>query len=209
MQRPQLQIAADWLAANDPVLSSIIVGQSLPNFQPHQDYYGALVSSIVGQQLSVKAAATIKQRLRDQFGDQLPTPEEIINTPHDQLRACGLSNAKANYIRDLAEHLIDKRISFVQLDKLSNDEIIALLTDVKGIGQWTVHMFLMFCVGRMDVLAVGDLGVRSAIRTLYRTEALPTPSTITELATDNHWHPYESVACWYLWRSLDNAPKIN
>jgi len=203
---PNYQVAADHLSSHDPVLATVIAASPLPDFQPHQDYYAALVNSIIGQQLSVKAAASIKQRFRDLFDGELPTPEQIINTPHDALRGVGFSNAKANYVRDLAEHVLDGRLSFDRIPDQSNDEIIAMLTDVKGVGEWTVHMFLMFCVGRLDVLATGDLGVRNAIRNLYGFEDAPTPQQVTDLAATNGWHPYETIACWYLWRSLDNAP---
>jgi DNA-3-methyladenine glycosylase II len=202
------QTAADWLSEHDPVLASVITASPLPDITPHTDYYGALVNSIIGQQLSVKAASTIKQRFKDLFGGQLPAPELILETSHDDLRSCGLSNAKANYIRDLAEHVLDGRIKFDRIPNQSNAEIIGELTDVKGIGEWTVHMFLMFCVGRQDVLATGDLGVRNGIRNLYGLAAAPTPQKVTELAQTNSWHPYESIACWYVWRSLDNCEKV-
>jgi DNA-3-methyladenine glycosylase II len=202
----ELQTAATWLTQHDPVLAPIIALHGPARFHPHTDYYAALVSSIIGQQLSVKAASTIKQRFQNLFGGQLPVPEAIITTSHDELRSVGLSNAKANYIRDLAEHVIDGRIHFDAIPKQTNAEIITDLTDVKGIGEWTVHMFLMFCVGRLDVLATGDLGVRNAICNLYGLATAPTPQQVTELAAQNNWQPYESVACWYLWRSLDNTP---
>jgi DNA-3-methyladenine glycosylase II len=198
--------AAQHLSDQDPILGSVIAGNGLPTFQPHTDYYGALVNSIIGQQLSVKAASTIKQRFIDLFGGKLPSPEAIINKSHEELRSVGLSNAKANYIRDLAEHVLDGRIKFDRIPDQTNAEIIAELTNVKGIGEWTVHMFLMFSVGRLDVLATGDLGVRNAVRGLYSLENTPTPQQVIDIAEQNHWHPYESVACWYLWRSLDNAP---
>jgi DNA-3-methyladenine glycosylase II len=204
----ELQTAAIWLTQHDPVLAPIIALHEPAHFLPHTDYYAALVSSIIGQQLSVKAASTIKQRFQDLFNGQPPAPKAIITKSHDELRSVGLSNAKANYIRDLAEHVIDGRIQFDTIPQQTNTEIIANLTDVKGIGEWTVHMFLMFCVGRLDVLATGDLGVRNAIRNLYDLAVAPTPQQVTELAAQNNWHPYESVACWYLWRSLDNAEQL-
>ena len=202
----QLQVAANHLSEYDPILAPIIAQHGLPTITPHADYYAALVNSIIGQQLSVKAAASIKQRFKDLFGGTLPTPKAILETSHDELRSVGLSHAKANYIRDLAEHVRSGRIKFDRIPLQSNAEIIAELTDVKGIGEWTVHMFLMFCVGRLDVLASGDLGVRNAIRNLYNFEGAPTPLQVAIVAEQNHWHPYESVACWYLWRSLENSP---
>lgn len=198
--------ALTWLRDHDPMLGSIIDAQPAPDLMPHSDYFAALVSSIISQQLSVKAASTIKQRVWQLFGGEAPTPEAVLLVAPDALRACGLSQAKTNYIRDLAEHILDGRVQFAAIAQQSNTEIISELTDVKGIGEWTVHMFLIFCVGRLDVLATGDLGVRSAIRNLYGLAELPSPAQVAELATEHHWHPYESIACWYLWRALDNAP---
>jgi DNA-3-methyladenine glycosylase II len=203
---PELQKAADYLAAHDPALADVISEHGLSDFAPHHDYYRALGDSIIGQQLSVKAASTIKKRFRDLFDGNFPAPEAILEKSIEELRTAGLSGAKAKYIQDLAQHIIDGRVRFDTLDTQTNEEIIAELTDVKGIGEWTVHMFLMFCVGRLDVLATGDLGVRSGIKKLYGLAELPSPQQVAEIAKRNHWHPYESVACWYIWRSLDNAP---
>jgi DNA-3-methyladenine glycosylase II len=203
----ELKQAADHLMRHDPVLAPVIAAGGLAELAPHTDYYGALVNSIIGQQLSVKAAATIKARFRDLFGGELPTAEQILEKSVDDLRAVGFSNAKANYVRDLAQHIIDGRVRFDTIDQKSNEAIITELTDVKGIGEWTVHMFLMFCMGRLDVLPVGDLGIRNGIRKLYGFTDAPTPAQIIELAERNQWHPYESVASWYIWRSLDNAPE--
>ncbi len=198
-------MAATWLTQHDAVLAPVIQQADIADFMPHTDYYGALVNSIIGQQLSVKAATSIKQRFRDLFGGALPEPAVLIGKTHDELRSVGLSNAKARYIHDLAEHVLDGRISFDRIPEQSNAEIIAGLTDVKGVGEWTVQMFLMFCVGRLDILATGDLGVRNGIRNLYGFQDAPTPAQVTEVAEANHWHPYETVACWYIWRSLENA----
>ncbi len=202
----ELKKAAAHLSAHDPILAPIIKQAGLAALEPHDDYYGALVNSIIGQQLSVKAAASIKQRFRDLFGGKLPAPGEILEKSVEELRAVGLSNAKARYVQDLATHVLDGRVRFDTLDQQTNEEIIAELTDVKGIGEWTVHMFLMFCMGRLDVLPVGDLGIRNGIRALYNLKDLPTPDQIKTLAQKHHWHPYESAAAWYIWRSLDNEP---
>lgn len=203
-----LEQAAKHLAKHDPTLQPIIAQAGLAQLSPHTDYYGALVSSIVGQQLSVKAAAAIKQRFRDLFDGQLPSPEQILSVGAEQLRAIGFSYAKARYVHDLAQHIIDGRITFERIPEQSNEEIIAELTDVKGVGEWTAHMFLMFCVGRLDVLPVGDLGIRNGIRALYDFEDLPTPAEIVEVAERHQWHPYESVASWYVWRSIDLSVTI-
>lgn len=200
------QEAVAYLAAHDPVLAPVIARAGLCRIEPHRDYYRALGDSIIGQQLSVKAAASIKKRFRDLFDGAFPEPQAILEKSIDELRTAGLSNAKAKYIQDLAQHIIDGKIDFADIDELTNEAIIKKLTDVKGIGEWTVHMFLMFCMGRTDVLATGDLGIRNGIRTLYELDHLPSPAEITEIAERNKWHPYESIACWYLWYSLDNKP---
>jgi len=204
----ELKKAQSHLLKVDPVLGPIIQLAGLARFVPHTNYYEALVSSIISQHLSVKAAASIQQRFERLFGGTLPRPEAILDKKPDELRSAGLSNAKANYVRDLAQHVIDKKIDFSTLNTLSNEEIITELTDVKGIGEWTVHMFLMFCMGRLDVLPVGDLGIRNGVRALYGLEALPSPDDIKTTALKYSWHPYESVASWYVWHSLDNKPSV-
>lgn len=198
--------AAEYLQRHDPVLAPIIELVGLCPLRPHQSYYQELVESIIGQQLSIKAAAAIEARFIALFEGSFPTPEQIVSCDIDTLRSIGFSRAKALYVTDLALHVLDGGVTFDHLDSLSNDEIIAELTAVKGIGVWTVHMFLMFCMGRTNVLPVGDLGIRNGIRALYGFKELPTPQQIIELAERNHWHPYESVASWYVWQSLKNAP---
>lgn len=204
--KSELRKAAEQLSQNDPKLEPIIARAGLAKFEPHTDYYGALVNSIIGQQLSVKAATSIKQRFRNLYDNAMPTPEQILETEVAELRAVGFSGAKAAYVNDLAQHILDGKVDFATLNKLSNDEIIQELTDVKGIGEWTVHMFLMFCMGRLDVLPTGDLGVRSGIRQLYGFNDLPSPTEIRTIAINNQWNPYESVASWYVWEYLDNKP---
>lgn len=202
----QLQYAASHLGKHDTTLAPVIERAGLATYEPHTDYYAELVSSIISQQLSVKAAASIERRFKELFDGHLPSPEQILEKSIDELRTVGFSRPKANYVRDLAHHIIDGRLKFDKLDMLSNQEIVDMLTDVKGIGEWTAHMFLMFCLGRLDILPVGDLGIRNGVRQLYGFEDLPTPDQIIEIAATNNWHPYESVASWYVWQSLDNAP---
>ncbi len=203
------QIAAEHLSQHDPYLAPVIAKYGLCTIQPNTNYYQDLVESIIGQQLSVKAAASIRNRFRDLFDGQLPTPEQILTKDVETLRSIGFSRAKANYVRDLAQHVIDGKVTFDHLPGLSNEEIISELTDVKGIGEWTVHMFLMFCMGRLDVLAYGDLGIRNGIKQLYGLDHAPSPQEIKDVAAEYNWAPYQSIACWYVWRSLDNKPAIN
>lgn len=203
----QLRLGRQHLAAHDPVLADLIDRHPEPSFTPHTNYYQELVESIISQQLSVKAAATITKRFVESFG-HFPLPEELLTRSDDDLRAVGLSYQKARYIHDLASRVLDGSVSFEHLDGLSNQEIIDELTAVKGIGEWTVHMFLIFCMGRLDVLATGDLGIKSAIRDLYGFATLPKPADIEALASKHDWQPYASLVCWYLWKSLDNAPAL-
>lgn len=200
--------AAAHLSKNDPRLAPIIARSGLCTIQPHQDYYQDLVESIIGQQLSVKAASTIRDRFKALFNDKLPSPEAILKTDVETLRGVGLSHPKANYIRDLAAHVIDGRVTFDRIPNQSNEEIIKELTDVKGIGEWTVHMFLMFCVGRLDIVAHGDLGIRNGVKIVYGLDHVPTPQEVVQIAEKYNWQPYASIACWYMWKSLDNKPDL-
>jgi DNA-3-methyladenine glycosylase II len=202
--------ALDHLSASDPVLAKLIAAVGpLPSARDGRpdpdDHYGALVRSIVGQQLSVLAARAIYGRLTARFDGRPPTPSEILKDDPDALRAAaGLSRAKVGFLRSLAEHVISGDLELGRLDTLSDDDVIAELVAVKGLGTWTAHMFLMFHLGRPDVLAVGDLGIRRAIERAYALEALPTPEEIENLAEP--WRPYRTLACRYLWRSLQNEP---
>jgi DNA-3-methyladenine glycosylase II len=205
---PDIQSAIKHLSVHDSFLATIIADTpTLPALRAHTDYYDELISSIIGQQLSIKAAATIQKRFKALFNDALPHPEQILERDIEELRTVGLSYQKAGYIQDLARHILDGTVRFDTLDQQSNNDIIIELTKVKGIGEWTVHMFLMFCMGRLDVLPTGDLGIRTGIMRLYGLETLPTADAVRLVAEQYKWHPYESVASWYIWQSLDNAPK--
>lgn len=197
-----ITLAAQYLSANDSILRPVIQRVGLCTITPHNNYYQELVESIIGQQLSLASAAAITKRFIAMFAGNFPQPETILLTSDQDLRDIGFSRAKAAYIKDLARHIIEGRIQLGQLESLSNEEIIGELTAVKGIGEWTVHMFLMFAMGRMNILAHGDLGVRNGIMKLYSLESPPSPSQIRDLAARNGWAPYESVACWYVWQSL-------
>lgn len=201
----QLQLGADHLSTHDPIMGSLVDEFGLPTFRPHQNYYQEIVESIISQQLSVKAAATILGRFVDLFG-HFPTPEEILERDFEELKSVGLSRPKTNYILDLAGRVHDGSLSFENLDTMSNEQIIEQLTAVKGVGVWTVHMFLIFAMGRLDVLAVGDLGVRNALTALYseiyKYDHVVKDVEIQELSDARGWHPYESLVCWYAWQSL-------
>jgi len=206
-----LNTALAHLSAADPVLAEIIANTTeRPTFTPHTNYYQAIVDSIVSQQLSVKAAATIQKRFNSLFGDEntTPTPSQILTKDVEEYRAIGLSRPKAGYILDLAYKVADNIVVFDHLETLSNEEIIADLTQIKGVGEWTVHMFLMFCMGRLDVLPVGDLGIQNGVRMNYGLSEKPLPKEVAAIAAANNWHPYESVASWFMWHSLDNKPAL-
>jgi DNA-3-methyladenine glycosylase II len=168
------------------------------------DAYGALLRAIVGQQLSTKAARSIFERLVVLFGDRTPTPRELLEVDPEQLRAVGLSRPKVAYLRDLAEHIEDGELDLEHLAELPDEEVAEQLIAIKGLGQWTVDMFLIFHLGRPDVLPVGDLGIRRAAQVQYGLGELPDPEELRLLAEP--WRPHRSLACLYLWRSLDNTP---
>ena len=170
------------------------------------EVYGALVRTIAGQQLSVLAARAIWNRLLAHFDGRVPTPREILDEDPDTLRAAaGFSRAKVAYLRSLAEHVLDGALELDRLAELPDAEVVRELTAVKGIGEWTAHMFLMFTLHRPDVLPVGDLGVRNAAMRAYGLPAPPEPAELEAIA--EVWRPYRTRACLYLWRSLENTPE--
>jgi DNA-3-methyladenine glycosylase II len=169
------------------------------------DLYGALVRTIAGQQLSVLAARAIWTKLLAYFDGRVPTPQEILDEDPETLRAAaGFSRAKVVYLRSLAEHVLAGELELERLAELPDDEVIRDLTAVKGIGEWSSHMFLMFTLHRPDVLPTGDLGVRNAAMRAYGLDAPPGPADLEALAEP--WRPHRTRACLYLWRSLDNEP---
>ena len=187
------------LKSCDPVIASIITRVGPYKITYREPTFEALARAIVFQQLSGKAARTIYARFEEASGGAI-TPEAIQNLSVGEMRRAGLSRQKIGYIRDLAEHALSGKVDFTNLDKLSDAEVIAALTDIKGIGEWTAHMFLIFALRRPNVLATGDLGVRTAVQRAYKKRKLPTPKQMEKIGAS--WHPYRSVACWYLWRSL-------
>jgi DNA-3-methyladenine glycosylase II len=196
------QKARRLLMRRDPVLASLIreIGPCGMAARQHSDHLTALVGSIVSQQLSGKAAATIFGRFRGLFPDGVISHQNIAALDDQALRSAGLSGQKLTYIRDLCARIADRRLVLEELDALDDEAVIERLTAVKGFGRWTAEMFLMFRLHRPDVLPVGDLGINTAIQRLYRLRKRPTAQRM--LAIGEAWRPYRSVACWYLWRSL-------
>lgn len=203
----KLRAAEKHLSAHDKKLAPVIAASGPCRIKPHTDHYGELVGSIVGQQLSSVAAGTIWRRVLDLFGGKMPTPEELIKIEDQKLRDVGLSWNKVKYVKDLAQHILDGRLDLDHIAKMPNEQIIEQLTAVKGLGEWSAHMFMMFGLGRLDILPVGDLGVRKAAMRLYGLKDMPAPEQLITLSSKHKWHPYESVASWYLWQSLDNNPQ--
>jgi DNA-3-methyladenine glycosylase II len=202
--------AADAHLAQDPVLARLIAEQGGPlppddGPPPAPDVYGALLRAITGQQLSVKAAQAIHGRLLARFGGRAPTPVELLADDPEALRtAAGLSHAKVASLRSLAEHMEAGELGIDALMALDDEQATRALVAVKGIGEWTADMFLMFTLHRQDVLASGDLGIRNAVKLAYGLDAPPDPAALTALAEP--WRPYRTRACRYLWRSLANEP---
>jgi len=197
--------ATDYLMKADPVLAAIIQKVGPCNITPREPTFETLARSITFQQLSGKAAGTIFQRLRKAVGRRF-TATAFLRLSEEELRACGLSRQKIASLTDLAEHVASRRISFKKLHELEDEQIIELLSQVRGVGVWTVQMFLMFALERPNVLPTGDLGIRNAIRKAYGLEAAPKPLEVASFAAK--WQPHCTVACWYLWRSLDGAAEI-
>ena len=195
------------LARRDPVIRDLMRRHGrcgLADAQ-HTDPFRALVRAIVSQQLSTKAAATIAGRVEALLGGTL-TPEGIAGVSDPQLRAVGLSGQKIGYMRDLCARIQDGSLPLDSLHTLDDAAVIEALTKVKGIGRWTAEMFLMFRSHRPDVLPVGDLGIVKAVQRAYGLRKAPDPKRLTRIGEP--WRPYRSIACWYLWASLDNKPSV-
>src|SRR5246127_3069080 len=188
------------LKKSDPVLRAIIerVGPCRMEFGPAE--FASLAEAIVYQQLNGKAAVTIFKRFATLAGEPL-TPEGILKLSDDQLRSVGLSKQKSSYLKDLAAKTASGLLDFSRLPQLTDEEVINHLTQVKGIGVWTAHMFLIFALRRPNVLPTGDYGVQMALKKHYKKRKLPRPKDMEKIA--RAWEPYRSVACWYMWRSLD------
>lgn len=182
-----------------------LLGSRTDRGGPAHDHYGALLRAIVGQQLSVSAARSIHGRLTERYGGRTPTPAEILADDPEKLRpAAGLSRAKVVFLRDLAQRLESGELRLDDIEGVADDEVGRRLLEVKGVGQWTVDMYLLFHLGRPDILPVGDLGIRRAAMLEYRLRKLPQPDRLVKLARP--WRPWRSVASWYLWASLRVVP---
>jgi DNA-3-methyladenine glycosylase II len=201
------------LAKSDPKMAALIerVGKidlatrlKRRSEERPDDAYGALLRAIVGQQLSTKAARTIYLRVIDLFDGKTPSPEQLLEAPEEDLRAAGLSGRKTEYIRDLASHVLSGELELDRLDTLSDEEVIEEIVAVRGLGQWTAEMFLLFHLERPDVLSGGDLGIRKAIQIEYGLEEMPPPKQVIEIGEP--WRPYRSLASLYLWESLAAVP---
>lgn len=196
--------AVTQLRDNDSVMNRLIGRYGNFDLQPHDRHFEELVNSIVSQQLSVRAAQKIWGRFLGFFDNSMPSPERILAADDDSLRSVGLSYQKVGYIKDLSAHVIDGRLELHKATSLSNDRLISELTSVRGIGTWSAHMFMIFSLGRLDVLAWGDLGIRKSAMQLYSLPRLPSQLELEALSDEKGWSPFESVACWYLWKNLDN-----
>jgi DNA-3-methyladenine glycosylase II len=188
------------LKKSDPILRAIIERVGPYKIEYGEPTFHSLAESILYQQLNGKAAVVIFNRFIEQTGDPV-TPEGILKLSDAQMRAVGLSKQKTAYLRDLAQKTKDGLLNFERLSDMSNEEVIEHLTQVKGIGVWTAHMFLMFTLRRPDILPTGDYGIQAAMKKHYRKRKWPKPKDMEKIAKS--WAPYRSVACWYLWRSMD------
>jgi DNA-3-methyladenine glycosylase II len=192
--------AVNHLKKADPILCAIIERVGPCRMEFSEPEFCNLAEAIVYQQLNGKAAVTIFNRFAELAGDPL-TPEGILKLSDEQLRKVGLSKQKSAYLKDLSTKTSAGLLDFAKLPELSDEEVIEHLTQVKGIGEWTAHMFLMFSLRRPNVLPTGDYGVQVAIKKHYKKRNLPKPDVMEKIA--KRWAPYRSVACWYMWRSLD------
>jgi DNA-3-methyladenine glycosylase II len=198
------------LAASDPVMAGLIerFGElsidARRRRRPPVDAYGMLLRSVVGQQLSVKAAATIYGRVLDLFGGTTPPPKDLLEIEPEKLREAGLSGRKVEYVRDLASHVLSGQLELDRLESLSDEEVIEEITAIRGFGLWSAQMFLIFFLERPDVLPAGDLDIRNAIKSAYGLDEGPPPAELERIAEP--WRPHRTLASIYLWESLANEP---
>jgi DNA-3-methyladenine glycosylase II len=206
MQIDEIQQAIRHLRKADPVMRDVIRKAGPFTMQLHRNRFRALVFSILGQQISGKAAASIRARLIEYLKPDQISPQSIARLTPEELRSVGLSGQKASYVLDLATRVADGELRLDRVARMSDEDVIESLVQVKGIGVWTAQMFLIFSLGRPDVFPHDDLGVRSAIRNLYGLDELPNKEISHKIATP--WRPYATVASWYCWRSLEFKKEI-
>ncbi|MDE1766065.1 MAG: DNA-3-methyladenine glycosylase 2 family protein [Thaumarchaeota archaeon] len=189
----------------DPVMKKIIDSVGDYTLKKRRHHFAVLIESIISQQLATRAADVIFCRFKDLY-PKFPTAEEILATKKSKLRSVGLSSMKAEYIKDLARNVSQGKVRLGMLSKMSDEEVVVHLTQVKGIGRWTAEMFLIFSLERPDVLPVHDLGLQKGVRMAFSLPELPKPNEVEDIG--RRWRPYRSVATWYLWKSLQNFSKI-
>ena len=205
-------IARTALAAADPVMAGIIerIGElsiaerNRRRALPPVDAYGMLLRTVIGQQVSIKAAAAIHKRVLELFGGATPAPAALLEVEPERLREAGLSGRKVEYVRDLAAHVVSGELELDRLEQMSDDEVAAEITAIRGFGEWSAQVFLMFYLERPDILPVGDLGIRRAVQVEYGLDELPQRDQLLEMAAP--WRPHRTLASVYLWETLRNAP---
>ena len=190
----------------DPKLAEIIKQVGDFNVKITKNRYQSLVEAIIAQQLSGSAAESILKKFKKLFKSKFPKPFEVIKTPNSKIRSVGLSKMKIMYIKDLSKKIQSKQLNMRKISTKSDEYVVEHLTDVKGIGRWTAEMFLIFSLGRLDVLPVGDLGLKKGIQLMYSLKELPNENEIEQMAES--WRPYRTVATWYLWKSLQKFDTI-
>jgi DNA-3-methyladenine glycosylase II len=193
------------LSRRDPKLRDVIRRIGPCTLAPNREHFSILVRTIISQQISTKAAISIGERLQRLLGSGGFTPENVCSLSDEAIRACGLSGGKLKSLRDLCAKVLDDTVSLAKLHKLPDHEVKESLIQIHGIGPWSADMFLMFSLGRMDILPVGDFGLRAGVKKLYELAEMPTPAVLEEIA--ELWQPYRSVATWYIWRSLGAVPQ--
>lgn len=201
MKINEYNCAVKHFLANDVLIYELLSKYGPIKLKKRRNYFLHLTKTIIGQQLSVQSARAINNKFGGYFNNQI-TPENVNNTSIETLRSIGLSNAKAKYVKDLAEKVLSKELKLEGISKKNNDEIMDSLSRVKGIGPWTVHMFLMFVLGRKDILAIGDLGIKKAIMLNFSLKNLPSGEEVLKISENNNWAPYNSYACMILWNSI-------
>lgn len=188
----------------DKVMKALVKAQGVYIIEPKKNVCLQLCASIMSQQLSTKVAAVIFSRFLGLFKSKSPKPADILEVPHETLRSIGLSNAKALYVKNVGNFFMEHRLTDAKLYKMSNEEVLSLLTQIKGVGQWTVEMLLMFTLARPDVFSTGDLGLQKAIIKLYNVEFTSQKELLEKMnLIAANWSPYRTYACRYLWRALD------